>query len=200
MLYLNKLYNQVKRDFKRHGSSFRELQFYAMANYRFGRWVWTLPKPMDRVGGKVYGAFQLAIEVATGIVVHRETDIGDDFHLVHSGNIKIHPMAKIGNNCGFMQNVTIGQASCKKGARGYPIIGNNVFVGVGAAILGGVTVGDGATIAANSLVITDVASGETVMGVPAIPMRHAMKPLFQARTDDRTPKAVPDYQEEQKAG
>lgn len=180
-----KLCNLLTQDFVRHQSSVRELQFLAMANYRFGQWVWTLPKPLETVGSKFYGAGMLGIELLTGIVIHRETQIGENLHLVHSGNIKIHPHAVIGKNVGIMHDVTIGQCSTKLQSKYVPVIGDNVFIGAGAKILGRVKIGDGAVIAANSLVITDVPPGETVMGVPAVPLRCAFKALLQAKTEAR---------------
>ena len=76
--------------------------------------------------------------------------------------IQIHPSAEIGDRCGIMHGVTLGSDG-----KGVPTIGNDVFIGCGATVLGGVKVGDNARIAANSLVISDVPSGSAAMGVPA---------------------------------
>jgi serine O-acetyltransferase len=90
--------------------------------------------------------------------------LGHRFHIVHAdGSISIHPDVVIGDNVGVMHNVTIGTNMSEE----VPVIGNDVFIGVGASILGGVTVGNGARIAANSLVISDVPAGAVAMGVPA---------------------------------
>jgi len=59
---------------------------------------------------------------------------------------------------------------------GAPIIVNDVFIGTGATILGDITIGDGARIAANSLVITDVPPSATVIGVPARMMKYTGRP------------------------
>jgi len=83
---------------------------------------------------------------------------------VHSGlGVVIHGNAKIGENCKIYQGVTIGG----RGKSGTPKIGNNVFIGANATILGGVNIGDNAIIGANSLVLKDVQSGTTVVGNPA---------------------------------
>ena len=69
---------------------------------------------------------------------------------------------KVGSNVVLSSRVTVGYS---KGEM--PTIGNNVYLGVGAVVVGGITVGDGAWIAANSLVVRDVPAGMTVIGVPS---------------------------------
>src|SRR5262249_9217168 len=91
------------------------------------------------------------------------TRIGKGFHIIHTGMVSIHPDVVIGDRCGIMHNVTLGTNMGDE----VPTIGNDVFIGCGASILGKVKVGDGARIAANSLVITDVPPGAVAMGVPA---------------------------------
>jgi serine O-acetyltransferase len=95
--------------------------------------------------------------------LYRETKIGKELHLIHSGNIQIHPDTIIGDRCGIQQDVTIGVNV----GPGTPVIGNDVFIGAGAKVLGGIKIGDGATIAANSLVISDIPPNSTAIGVPA---------------------------------
>ena len=90
--------------------------------------------------------------------------IGRNVKFGHRGiGIVIHKDVIIGDNVQIMQNVTIG---AKDGAA--PIIGNNVLIGAGAVILGGVTIGEGSTIGANAVVIKSVENGSIVCGVPAI--------------------------------
>jgi serine O-acetyltransferase len=156
-------------DFRRHGSSAKNLAFWALATYRFGNWANTLPKPLKWTGGKLYGAMSFCVEITSGIWLNREARIGCDFHLVHSGNIKIHPNVIIGDRVGIMQDVTIGTGEDPVGT---PVIGDDVFIGAGAKILGPVKVGDRARVAANSLVITDVPSDTTAIGVPAKILRY----------------------------
>jgi serine O-acetyltransferase len=167
------LLDELKADYERHGGSLRNLAFWAMATYRLGNWAEELPEPLRGAGGKVYGALSLFVEATSGILLNREAKIGKDFHLVHSGNIKIHPDCVIGDRVGIMQDVTLGETVERKGA---PIIGNDVFIGAGAKVLGPVKIGDRARIAANSLVVTDVPPGCTAIGVPAKIMRYTGRP------------------------
>jgi serine O-acetyltransferase len=168
------LRQDLQDDFERHGATMRNMAFWAVATYRIGNWANTLPGPLSKVGGKVYGVMSLFVEATTGILLNREARIGKEFHLVHAGNIKIHPNAIIGDRVGIMQDVTIGEQGF--GRDGAPVIGNDVFIGAGAKILGPITIGDRARIAANSLVVTDVPADSTAIGVPAKIMRYTGRP------------------------
>ena len=77
--------------------------------------------------------------------------------------VVIHLNSQIGKNCRIYQNVTIG--SDKDG--NFPTFGSNVVVYAGACIIGGVFVGDDVIIGANAVVIKDVPTGHTAVGVPA---------------------------------
>lgn len=99
----------------------------------------------------------------TGVDLDRTTQVGEALHIVHGGMISIHPDAIIGDRVGIMHGVTLGTNM----GPGAPVIGDDVFIGCQASILGRVKIGNGARIAANSLVITDVPSGAVAIGVPA---------------------------------
>ncbi|MBR1977822.1 serine acetyltransferase [bacterium] len=86
---------------------------------------------------------------------------------LHPVGIVIAPEVKIGDNCLIMQNVTIGYGMSEK-SQGYPEIGSNVKIFAGAVIIGGIKVGDGAIIAANSVVTKDVEPNTMVAGAPAV--------------------------------
>jgi serine O-acetyltransferase len=167
------LLDDLRSDYRRHDSSMRNLAFWAIATYRFGKWTLDLPRPLRFVGSKIYGALSLCVEMSTGILLNREATIGRDFHLVHAGNIKVHPATIIGDRVGIMQDVTLGTAVERNGA---PIIGDDVFIGAGAKVLGPVRVGARARIAANSLVISDVPPDTTAIGVPARILRFTGRP------------------------
>ncbi|MCD2176131.1 serine acetyltransferase [Rhizobium sp. C4] len=106
--------------------------------------------------------FGFRVEVPKGCI------IGPGFVLPHPGGIVLGS-SKIGENVIVFQNVTLGarafDGAFDRATR--PIIGNGVVIGAGAVVLGPVTVGDGATVAANSLVTRDVPAGATAIGVPA---------------------------------
>ncbi len=106
------------------------------------------------------------IEVFTGISIPYSAQIGERFYIGHFSGIIINSKAVIGNNCNISQGVTIG-VSGKGENRGVPIIGNNVYIGANATIVGKIKIGDNCVIAANSLVNNTVEANHTVLGVPA---------------------------------
>ena len=89
---------------------------------------------------------------------------GPGFAIAHYGTIIISIGAKIGENCRIHAGVNIGANAGKSEAA---IIGNNVYIGPGAKIIGDVKIGNNAVIGANAVVTTDVPDGVTVGGVPA---------------------------------
>lgn len=99
----------------------------------------------------------------TLIDIHPDADIGPGLIIPHGGPIRLHGHSKIGADCALHHMCTIGAGPLPGGAR----IGDHVFIGCHSSIIGPVTIGDGAMIAANSLVISNVPPGCTAIGVPA---------------------------------
>jgi serine O-acetyltransferase len=90
--------------------------------------------------------------------------IGEGLYIGHIGGVIISQFAVIGKNCDIGHRVTIGVPAL--GRPGAPTIGDRVYIGNGATLVGKIRIGNGARIAANSLVIDDVPEGASVMGVP----------------------------------
>jgi len=88
------------------------------------------------------------------------------FNIAHFGNVVLHTDAILGDNCNLAHGITIGQT--KRGKRkGCPTIGNQVWIGTGAVVVGKIIVGDNVLIAPNSYVNFDVPSNSIVLGNPA---------------------------------
>lgn len=101
-----------------------------------------------------------------GLEIHPSTKIGAGFYIGHFGGIVINTKSKIGCNVNISQGVTIG--SINRGKKcGFPTIGNNVYIGPGAKILGSITIGSNVAIGANAVVIDDVPDNCSVGGIPA---------------------------------
>lgn len=101
--------------------------------------------------------------------------IGDGLYIGHSGGVIISQHAVIGRNCDVAHHVTIGSSAM--GREGAPVLGDDVYIGTGATLVGKIRIGSGAKIAANTLVIDDVPAGATVMGVPGRILITPPKPI-----------------------
>lgn len=101
----------------------------------------------------------------TGIEIHPGAKIGKGLFIDHGSGVVIGETAIIGDNVTLFHGVTLGGTGKEKGKR-HPTIGNNVFIGTGAKLLGNITIGDNVKIGANAVVLKDVPSNTTVVGVP----------------------------------
>jgi len=101
----------------------------------------------------------------TQVDIHPGAKIGRRFFIDHGCGVVIGETAEIGDDVTLYHGVTLGGTSWNPGKR-HPTLGNGVVVGAGAKILGPITVGDNARVAANSVVIEDVSAGMTVVGIP----------------------------------
>jgi serine O-acetyltransferase len=101
-----------------------------------------------------------------GISIPYTTRIGPGFYIGHFGGIVVNEATQIGRNCNISQGVTIGQLN--RGERkGVPVIGDGVYIGPGAAILGAITVGNGCAIGANAVVARSLCCNAVAVGIPA---------------------------------
>jgi serine O-acetyltransferase len=121
-------------------------------------------------------SLSMAARLLTGIEIHPAASIGRGFFIDHGAGVVIGETAEIGDDVTLYQGVTLGGTGFQTGKR-HPTLQDNVTVGAGAKLLGAITVGHGAKIGANSVVITDVAPNSTVVGNPG----HAV------RVDGRRP-------------
>jgi len=102
----------------------------------------------------------------TGIEIHPGATIGRRVFIDHGMGVVIGETAEIGDDTTLYHEVTLGGTSWNKGKR-HPTLGRNVVVGAGAKILGPLTVGDGAKVGSNAVVVRDVPPGATAVGIPA---------------------------------
>jgi serine O-acetyltransferase len=107
---------------------------------------------------------------ATGIEIHPAASIGEGLFIDHGSGVVIGETASIGNDVTLYQGVTLGGTGFSTGKR-HPTVEDNVTIGSGAKLLGPITIGHGAKIGANSVVVADVPENATVVGVPGHPVR-----------------------------
>jgi serine O-acetyltransferase len=103
----------------------------------------------------------------TGIEIHPGATIGHRVFIDHGMGVVIGETAEIGDDCTIYQGVTLGGTSLYRGAKRHPTLGTRVVVGAGAQVLGGFTVGDGARVGSNAVVVKPVPAGATAVGNPA---------------------------------
>lgn len=159
--------------YKNYGSGFFGIVFltqgfWAIFQYRIARYlhlkIQIQPFKIIVKYGMIF--WRKHIEILTGISIPATANIGHSFYIGHYGAIIFNDDVVLGNNCNVSQGVTLGISGWNE-KRGIPTIGDNVFIGPNATVVGKINVGSGVMICANSFVNADVDSNQTVLGVPA---------------------------------
>lgn len=118
----------------------------------------------------------------SGIEIHPAARIGAGFFIDHGAGVVIGETAEIGENVTLFHGVTLGATGKEKSHKRHPTLGDNVFVGSGAKILGPIKIGSNSKIGANSVVLRDVPEAATVAGIRAKVVR--IKGLPAGRADE----------------
>src|SRR6202521_6239136 len=154
--------------------------FHALQLHRFSHLLWKvklrwLARFMSHIG-----------RFLTGVEIHPGATIGRRVFIDHGMGVVVGETAEIGDDCTLYHGVTLGGTSWNKGKR-HPTLGRGVVVGAGAKILGPITIGDGAKVGSNAVVVKDIPAGATVVGVPGRILEPEVelaavekKPLFTA--------------------
>ncbi|WP_321371087.1 hypothetical protein [uncultured Desulfuromusa sp.] len=117
-----------------------------------------------------------------GISIPYNTTIGPGLYVGHFGGIIVNHEAVIGNNCNINQNVTIGATYGGK-SPGNPTIGNNVYIGPGSFIIGGIEIGDNVAIGANTVVNKTIGENAVVVSSAAEIISHKSSSSYVVNTD-----------------
>jgi serine O-acetyltransferase len=105
--------------------------------------------------------------VTTGIEIHPGAIIGRRVFFDHGMGIVIGETAEIGDDCTIYQGVTLGGTSLGRGTKRHPTLERGVIISAGAKVLGGFTIGEGARVGANAVLLKAVPAGATAVGIPA---------------------------------
>ena len=125
----------------------------------------------------------------TGVEIHPAARIGRGVFIDHGSGVVIGETANVGDGCTIYQGVTLGGTSLSHGKR-HPTLGRNVTVGVNAAVLGAIVLGDNVKVGGGSVVVKDVPANATVVGVPARVVAQDGKPVRVV--SDRPQVEMPD--------
>jgi serine O-acetyltransferase len=133
---------------------------HAIAIHRASHWLWRkglfLPGRLLSQAGRAI----------TGIEIHPGARIGEGVFIDHGMGVVVGETASVGDNVTMYQGVTLGGTGKERGKR-HPTVEANAVIGVGAAVLGAVTIGEGARVGAGSVVLKDVPPHTTAVGMPA---------------------------------
>jgi serine O-acetyltransferase len=134
--------------------------FHALQLHRFSHALWGMRlRWLARFMSHVARFF-------TGVEIHPGAVIGRRVFIDHGMGVVIGETAEIGDDCTLYHGVTLGGVSWNQGKR-HPTLGKGVVIGAGAKVLGGFTVGDGAKVGSNAVVVKPVPAGATAVGNPA---------------------------------
>jgi serine O-acetyltransferase len=100
-----------------------------------------------------------------GISIPATTQIGSGFYIGHFGGIVINGMSVIGKNCNISHGVTLGETN-RGPKKGNPVLGDNIYIGPGAKIIGAIRIGNNVAIGANCVVTKDIPDNAVVVGIP----------------------------------
>jgi serine O-acetyltransferase len=150
---------------------------HAIILHRLARWCWMR-------GMKWLGRFiSYLVRNCTGIEIHPGARIGRRVFIDHGFGVVIGETAEIGDDCTIYQGVTLGGTALSKGAKRHPTLERGVIIGAGAKVLGSFTVGEGAKIGSNAVVVKAVPAGATAVGNPAhIVQKEARKSKEETAT------------------
>ena len=132
---------------------------HAVTMYRKSHELWLKGKKKEAK------AINFRVHRDTGCDIHPAAEIGKRFFVDHATGVVIGETSVIGDDVLIYQGVTLGGVSTAKGKR-HPTLGSHIVVGCNASILGNITIGDNVRIGAGSVVLKDVPSDCTVVGVP----------------------------------
>lgn len=161
------LWQQIQEDWQAHGRDWTKPGFRAVAVYRFGVWRMTIqPKVLRAPLSLLYGMLYRKVRNGYGIELPYTTKLGRRVIIEHQGGIVIHGFSEIDDDCIIRQGVTLGNRYLDRPLEA-PKLGKRVNVGAGAKILGGLTIGDDASVGANAVVLANIPAGKTAVGIPA---------------------------------
>lgn len=172
------MFDNLREDLRRYGHGTRQQLrafllvpgVWAVAGYRFARWVETaqLPRPVRKLLRVCATLSSVLVDVLTNIEIPPSVVIGPGLYIAHTGYIVLASGVRLGRHCTLTHGVTIGHGG--GGAQditGCPVIGDRVYIGPGSAIIGPLTVGSDALIGVGAIVTRSIPARGVAVGNPA---------------------------------
>ena len=179
---LNSLFDQVDSIIVRDPAARNRLEVITCYPGLHAVWIHRASHGLWNMGLKwIARLLSMLARFITGIEIHPGAKIGRRVFLDHGLGIVIGETTEIGDDCTIYQGVTLGGTSLYKGVKRHPTLGKGVVISAGAKVLGGFTVGDGARVGSNAVVLKEIPAGATAVGIPA---RILHPDLPQASTPD----------------
>jgi len=179
---LNSLFDQVDSIIVRDPAARNRLEVITCYPGLHAVWIHRASHCLWNLGLKwIARLLSMLARFITGIEIHPGAKIGRRVFLDHGLGIVIGETTEIGDDCTIYQGVTLGGTSLYKGVKRHPTLGKGVVISAGAKVLGGFTVGDGARVGSNAVVLKEIPAGATAVGIPA---RILHPDLPQASTPD----------------
>lgn len=178
----NSLFDQVDSIIVRDPAARNRLEVITCYPGLHAVWIHRVSHGLWNLGLKwIARLLSMLARFVTGIEIHPGAKIGRRVFLDHGLGIVIGETTEIGDDCTIYQGVTLGGTSLYKGVKRHPTLGKGVVISAGAKVLGGFTVGDGARVGSNAVVLKEIPAGATAVGIPA---RILHPDLPQASTPD----------------
>ena len=152
---------------------------HAILFHRLAHRLWNFRVPPREFWKYLARCISQLSRFLTGIEIHPGAKIGRRFFIDHGAGVVIGETAEVGDDVLMYHEVTLGGTSLQKVKR-HPTIGNNVLIGMGAKIVGAITIGDNCKIGANAVVNKDIPENCTVVGIPG---RIVMRDGFRVQND-----------------
>jgi len=158
--------NRYKRVASKKHYLLLESGLYLVFLYRLSRFFFLVELPVIKIFTKFLALFLMKLsELLFNTLLSPSTDIGPGLYIGHPYGILISHESRVGKNLNITHQVTIGNRGL--GVKGAPTLGDNVFIGSGAKIVGPIKIGDNARIGTNSVVLKNVPNNAVVVGNPA---------------------------------
>lgn len=147
-----------------HVEAALQFGFLALCVYRYGRWARTLrPRWLALPLKLAYRVLEILVRILFGIELSTNHEIGPGFYIGHHGGIVVH--GRFGARGSIGQGVTVGAKGAGR-SRGYPVLGDDVYLGAGSMVIGAVQIGDRVVVGANTVVVQDVPDDSRVVSAP----------------------------------